>query len=868
LLISISRFMTPDHVLSKVATNMPASDWFQNLSFEEFQNKFNSALSDISLQFEFLARAKIPVHILIGRRDPEVSSLYWGWPYHPDRWKEWQRVEFSTSFEAIAPHVNVLSIFYDLRNPLDQDRLSQIEGRDGHIAPRSQCPNRDCPWASTGNCPFKSRISDHKHPRPQVAGERKPFNLTRKQSQKRVASNTPKGSHRLANGCYSAPPPGINANDNSSDDSDPDSEGFRTSHQHARRAAYTREALGWQRFWKKYALQLKNLSVLRVRMPRAFDQVGSWRLAKLLNQDQGWGMIYYTDERQHCQTDEERKGIIDDVPENVYRKMKEGKVWPAGRFVRRTWVWDKLKMYKDHKNHLRFEERKKQVFSFRDELETMENEDKELGKSTESASKAMKLEAKALESKGIPPVPFQLENHVELDFRGVYGQHIRSVAGRQWREELREIANRISTVHPFDASAGELLEYTREVICSESYNRPPYNAIFRKTVEGEVQSDLQRPWKNNICLQQHHPIAPPEHSRGDGGSQISEGYQTNSDSHDDLYDQGRRSITPEIRIEDPVGNNPPRRLPFGSLSSSDEENEQIWPISRLPRTAAHTDVPLDRGSGLEITAASQEVVKETNTEDIVSKSPSNTLPDSVVSTLESSVTSTQDAPTVSTAAADQPVEQLELIQEPNVLLPKTAKPLELTPDMDLTSFSAIEDAPTPSEKPRTSQDKKKRAMKDIAFMPTYRSSSEEFEEEPIEQRAQTKPKPSSKRGASNASYVPLGEPLNGSGDEEEEEEKPKRGAKRAKIEKEGNTAETILPTKKRRMDVRMEEEAKSETGKTNSVAKAGTVDYEKMKAIDLRKMVSARGIPLKGLTKKAQYIEKLEEDDRRKSSER
>ncbi|KAF2686261.1 hypothetical protein K458DRAFT_430118 [Lentithecium fluviatile CBS 122367] len=52
----------------------------------------------------------------------------------------------------------------------------------------------------------------------------------------------------------------------------------------ARRAVFTREALGWQRIWNKYALLFKCLTALRVRMPRCFDKIGSWRLAKLLSQ--------------------------------------------------------------------------------------------------------------------------------------------------------------------------------------------------------------------------------------------------------------------------------------------------------------------------------------------------------------------------------------------------------------------------------------------------------------------------------------------------------------------------------------------------------------------------------------------------------
>lgn len=43
-------------------------------------------------------------------------------------------------------------------------------------------------------------------------------------------------------------------------------------------------------------------------------------------------------------------------------------------------------------------------------------------------------------------------------------------------------------------------------------------------------------------------------------------------------------------------------------------------------------------------------------------------------------------------------------------------------------------------------------------------------------------------------------------------------------------------------------------------------DYNKMKVKDLRELVSTRGLDLKGLTRKEQLMDVLEEDDRKQST--
>lgn len=74
-------------------------------------------------------------------------------------------------------------------------------------------------------------------------------------------------------------------------------------------------------------------------MPRCFDKIGSVRLAQLLSPKQGWKMQAFADERQHVQTREE-VGNSASIGEPMDPRFTY-KVWPAGRFVRRSWVSDR-----------------------------------------------------------------------------------------------------------------------------------------------------------------------------------------------------------------------------------------------------------------------------------------------------------------------------------------------------------------------------------------------------------------------------------------------------------------------------------------------------------------------------------------------
>jgi hypothetical protein len=307
------------------------------------KNELTATLEAIAKRFKHMRNAGIPIHLLIGRRDPDISSCYWLWPWNESKYKQ-QR--FSANLEVIAHHIDVLSIMYDLRNPLDPDRLAALESVSSEIEQRATCPLRTCPWegASDERCPFH-RADANDHSRPQVNKSITVMRqlITNKRTLQR--GETPADYAGLNNLSSAGVSPGQNANDHPSDDSDTEytSGTKKTGHRLARRAVFIREALHWQRFWHAYALEFTSLKVLHVRMPRSLDMVGSWYLAKLFNPAVGWHMLTFTDERQHMQT---REDLIPTpkpfVLADVYEHKPESRLAPAGRFVRRTWVCDHM----------------------------------------------------------------------------------------------------------------------------------------------------------------------------------------------------------------------------------------------------------------------------------------------------------------------------------------------------------------------------------------------------------------------------------------------------------------------------------------------------------------------------------------------
>jgi hypothetical protein len=295
-------------------------------------------MTRIDWQFRCLRNAGIPVHLLIGRRKEGGANCYWGWPYTEQNWEDWLKRDFDANLNNIASLVDSLSIFYDLRNPLDEERLEAIEALQPCRRPPAKCPQVPCPWGADpdsiyGDCPFRYQR------RPLCSRRTATMDGKQKMANKQ-ALQTPTGHARLANSEAAAPPVGENASDQESDESEMDGKAQVTPlHELTRTAAYAREAVGWHRFWATYALKFTRLTMLRVRMPKAFDKLDSWRLAQLLDKKAGWEILVFTDERQHVQTAEDLTRSIPGIPLATFEHLPEAKIWPAGRSVRRSWVW-------------------------------------------------------------------------------------------------------------------------------------------------------------------------------------------------------------------------------------------------------------------------------------------------------------------------------------------------------------------------------------------------------------------------------------------------------------------------------------------------------------------------------------------------
>ena len=322
--------------------------------YKSMLEKYPNYMALVEHLFRQLKNGGIPIHLLLGRRNVEGSSCYWGWPYEEKNWIQWLKAPFNASLESVAGLVDTLSIYYDLRNPIPYSQLKEIETLQPHLWPSARCPAVPCPWARDGedhpfyeDCPFRLQRQPLRHRDPsRNKGKQK---MANKQSLERKRPKNSTSYAHLANSCVAAPPVGENANDHNSDDSETDDTSHDAStvslHHLARRAVYTREAVGWQRFWTTYALRFTSLTQLRIRMPRTFDKIGSWRLAKLLDKNAGWQMLIYTDERQHIQTAEDQRPHIKGTPWELYEHWPEAQTWPAGRFVRRSWLHPESRAY-------------------------------------------------------------------------------------------------------------------------------------------------------------------------------------------------------------------------------------------------------------------------------------------------------------------------------------------------------------------------------------------------------------------------------------------------------------------------------------------------------------------------------------------
>jgi hypothetical protein len=84
-------------------------------------------LADVGKAIETMKKAGIPLHVVLGRRHPDGSNLYWGWPRDDASWKETLRKPIDTGLEDAAPLIDTLTILYDLRNPLDEECRSECK---------------------------------------------------------------------------------------------------------------------------------------------------------------------------------------------------------------------------------------------------------------------------------------------------------------------------------------------------------------------------------------------------------------------------------------------------------------------------------------------------------------------------------------------------------------------------------------------------------------------------------------------------------------------------------------------------------------------------------------------------------------------
>jgi hypothetical protein len=390
-------------------------DWFMVPEKMEqlLEPRFRAIDDELGLKrmFQQLNQAGVPVHVLIGRRhDRTNSSCYWGWPYSSERWQKWIEDRFNCNLGLFAEYIDTLSIYYDLRNPLDKERLEKIETLQPYEWPHAKCPKVPCPWhqgeerPAEDFCPFITQRTPLRNGKVE-----KPQKMANKKSVKNDKPQVSTKHEHLANNCTSAPPVGENANDWPYDsDSDASQSTSNNLHRLAREAAFTREAVGWQKFWYEYSHQFNRLTELHIRMPKCFDKVCSLRLAKLLDRNAGWEIIAYTDEREHVQTDTDHSRLIPGVDADTYEHEEEPKRWPGGRFVRRSWIWPKKRMeFKPSdgpvdKDRVSLEGKRNQVpmwaqprFAKSDMDETFQREQEEFKKAVARAEEATRREQEA-----------------------------------------------------------------------------------------------------------------------------------------------------------------------------------------------------------------------------------------------------------------------------------------------------------------------------------------------------------------------------------------------------------------------------------------------------------------------------------------
>lgn len=490
-------------------------------------------IDEIARNFQMMRDAGIPLHLLIGRRDSNGSSLYWGWPYKPTAWREWLDSPFEANMELIAPLIDTLTVSYDLRNPLDEDYSEGIDARDTGSDERGNavCPRPVCPWKNTDRaCPFGCQ---NKPPSPTRSFT--PSN-TQKMANKKPISPGNRYKNKLASQVPGNPPSGEYAQDWPVEEEDPeDGDANSSLHAKIRHAALNREAVGWQRFWSVYAPQLTNLSELRVRMPHCFDKIGSVRLANLFMSESHWHMVPYADERQHMQTLPDVSAFwnndADDDSDESFACVLEPKVWPAGRFVRRTWVrlppQQTSSSVEGGKRLYRMEDEAHPHTHYNNgdneaEIEAREHEELERAiDRADAAATAVQEKENELKSQQQYPEPTSdpENNDIEAHLQGLYGRRIRRIAKEAWRKQLHDYMDELrNSLEPMSPHASIEDRKVRNLMFRTlgAWNQRSRSAFRAADIFAYRGEDSE--FRNGIGLKRHKLDYTKQESRERNGS--------------------------------------------------------------------------------------------------------------------------------------------------------------------------------------------------------------------------------------------------------------------------------------------------------------------------------------------------------------
>ncbi|KAL5115353.1 hypothetical protein ACEQ8H_006729 [Pleosporales sp. CAS-2024a] len=312
----------PDSLYAELVRNWDAHHSSKSTDRDAF-------MKEVAKQFDALKQAGIPIHILIGRRNASQSNLYWVSIRDETEWIKWTEAPLDANMKHIVSLVSTLSIMYDMRNPLDQDRLAainEIQPNDANIK-IATCPRPICPWLPDC-CPF-SRHVDWTYSSPSFD-----FSTEKMASGKRIKMSEPVHVvQELASNRRSFPPTGhLSLDDGDGDEDD------TLLHVQEREDMYALEAIAWQKFWTEYApqLQMSDLTQLNIRMPKSFDRARSVHLARLLDTENHWEMRAWADEVAPKAAITVGTCIGTEKKDQIFIE-DDARAWNAGVFVRRTW---------------------------------------------------------------------------------------------------------------------------------------------------------------------------------------------------------------------------------------------------------------------------------------------------------------------------------------------------------------------------------------------------------------------------------------------------------------------------------------------------------------------------------------------------